>query len=46
MGEIRDGASAHQMKEFESLSVGVPCTIQAVHSILWVLYYKGKISDS
>jgi len=36
MGELRDGASAHQMKEFETLSIGVPLNIQAVHSILWV----------
>ena len=36
MAEIRDGASTHQLKEFETLSIGVPLTVRAVHSILWV----------
>jgi len=36
MAEIRDGASSHQLKEFETLSIGVPLTVKAVHSILWV----------
>jgi len=36
MSEIRDGASTHQLKEFETLSIGVPLTVKAVHSILWV----------
>lgn len=36
MAEIRDGAQVHQMKEFETLSIGVPCNVQTVHSMLWV----------
>ena len=46
MSEIRDGASAHQMKEFENLSVGIACNVQTVHSVLWVNPYKEDVNSN
>jgi len=37
MKQIGDGASIHQMKEFEALSVGVPCNQETIESMLWIV---------
>ena len=41
MKQIGDGASIHQMKEFERLSTGIPCDPEIIHSILWVYFDFG-----
>jgi len=43
MKQIGDGASIHQMKEFERLSTGIPCDPEIIHSILWIA--ERTISD-